>query len=234
MKNRGASRGTSKGTSLRPDTKLRAKIVLIGDGGVGKTALRRAWLGEGFKTEYLMTIGADFASQEISLYYSETKSTYDLKFQIWDLAGQPRFKAVRDLYYRGAIGALCFFDITNQESYMNLVEWIQSYWALNGLGKAPLLIIGAKCDLRDNPAFPSQVSARYGKEYAAELTKLLQHKYGFSVHYIETSAKENINVDKAFKILATEIIRSTIHQEKLRNDRKTSQKNMLTDQLRSR
>ncbi|MFX1537946.1 MAG: GTP-binding protein [Promethearchaeota archaeon] len=239
MKQRGASQGTtsqgtSRSTSLRPGAKLRAKVVLIGDGGVGKTALRRAWLGEGFKTEYLMTIGADFASQELSLYYSETKSTYDIKFQIWDLAGQPRFKAVRDLYYRGATGALCFFDITNQDSYMNLVEWIQSYWALNGHGKMPLLIVGSKCDLRDNPAFPSQVSARYGKEYAAELTKILKRNYGFEVHYIETSAKDNINVDEAFKILAKEIIKSTLHQEKLRNNRKTSQKKMLTDQIRSR
>lgn len=228
------SRGTSKGTSLHPGTKLRAKIVLIGDGGVGKTALRRAWLGEGFKTEYLMTIGADFASQEMSYYHSETKATYDLKFQIWDLAGQPRFKAVRDLYYRGAVGALCFFDITNQESYMNLVEWIQSFWNLNGHGKMPILLVGSKCDLRDNPAFPTQVSARYGKEYASELTKLLKHKHGFSVHYVETSAKENINVDKAFKILAKEIIGSTIFQEKVRNDRKTSQKKMLTDQIRNK
>ena len=67
---------------------LRTKIVLIGDGGVGKTALRRAWLGEGFKTEYLMTIGADFASQEMSLYHSETKTSYKIKFQIWDLASR--------------------------------------------------------------------------------------------------------------------------------------------------
>ncbi len=228
-----SQRGISPRRRVPAVNKLRAKVVLVGDGGVGKTALRRAWLGEGFKTEYLMTIGADFASQEISYYHSETKSTYDLKFQIWDLAGQPRFKAVRDLYYRGAIGALCFFDITNQESYMNLVEWIQSYWSLNGHGKTPLIIVGAKCDLRDNPAFPSQVSARYGKEYAAELTKLLVPKYGFTVHYIETSAKEDINVDEAFKLLAKEIISSNLFQEKIRNDRKTSQKKMISDQIRS-
>lgn len=213
---------------------LRAKIVLVGDGGVGKTALRRAWLGEGFKTEYMMTIGADFASQEMSYYHSHTRTTYDLKFQIWDLAGQPRFKAVRDLYYRGAIGALCFFDITNQESYMNLVEWIQSFWTLNGHGKMPLIIVGAKCDLRDNPAFPTQVSARYGKEYAQEVTKLLKHKFGFSVHYVETSAKEAINVDNAFKLLAREIINSYNFQEKARNDRKTSQKKMLAEHARVR
>ena len=228
-----SQRGSSQRSRLNTSSKLRAKIVLVGDGGVGKTALRRAWLGEGFKTEYLMTIGADFASQEISFYHSETKMNYDLKFQIWDLAGQPRFKAVRDLYYRGAIGALCFFDITNQESYMNLVEWIQSYWSLNGHGKMPLIIIGAKCDLRDNPAFPSQVSARYGKEYAGELTKLLKKKHGFSVHYIETSAKENVNVDEAFKLLAKEIISNYVFQEKLRNDRKTSQKKMISERIRN-
>ena len=225
-------------TSPRRDslsgTKIRAKIVLIGDGGVGKTALRRAWLGEGFKTEYLMTIGADFASQEITTYHSATKTTYDIKFQVWDLAGQPRFKAVRDLYYRGAIGALVFYDVTNQESYMNLVEWIQSYWNLNAIGKSPLLIVGSKCDLRDNPAFPNQVSSHYGKEYAAEITKLLKHKYGFSVHYIETSAKEDINIDKVFKLLANEIISSVSFNEKKKNDRSTSQRKMISDQIRNR
>ncbi len=229
--NPGATSRSRKGTS---GTKIRAKIVLIGDGGVGKTALRRSWLGEGFKTEYLMTIGADFASQELTVYHSPTKTTYDVKFQIWDLAGQPRFKAVRDLYYRGAVGALCFFDVTNQESYMNLVEWIQSFWSLNGIGKSPLLIIGSKCDLRANPAFPSQVSTYYGKEYADEITKLLKNKYGFSVHYLETSAKEDINVDKAFKLLANEIIASYSFQNKKKNDKATSQKKMITDQIRSR
>jgi GTPase SAR1 family protein len=124
------------------------------------------------------------------------------------------FKTVRELYYRGAVGAVCFFDITNQESYLNLVGWIQSFWNLNGMGKRPLLIVGSKCDLRDNPAFPNQVSAHYGKEYAEELSKSLEDKLGFSVHYVETSAKENINVDKVFKMLAGEIISSYTFEEK--------------------
>lgn len=227
------SEGTSRRRQSIAGAQVRAKIVLIGDGGVGKTALRRAWLGEEFKTEYLMTIGADFASQETTIYHSQTKTTYDVRFQIWDLAGQPRFKAVRDLYYRGAVGALCFFDITNQESYMNLVEWIQSYWSLNGVGKTPLLIVGSKCDLRDNPAFPNQVSAHYGKEYALEITKLLKQKHGFTVHYIETSSLEGINIDKVFKLLAQEIISNQIFKEKERNTKKTSQKKMISDQIHS-
>ncbi|MHA2107571.1 MAG: GTP-binding protein [Candidatus Hodarchaeales archaeon] len=194
--------------------KLRIKIVLIGDGGVGKTTLRRTWLGEDFKKRYHMTIGADFAHQDIAYYYPPTKTTYDIKFQVWDLAGQPMFKTVRDLYYRGAVGALCFFDISNQESYINLVEWIRSFWTLNGMGKRPLLIVGSKCDLRGNLAFPNQVPARYGQEYAEELSKSLKDELGFSVHYIETSAKENVNVDDVFRILAGEIIASYSFQEK--------------------
>ncbi|MFX0013679.1 MAG: Rab family GTPase [Promethearchaeota archaeon] len=185
---------------------LRAKILMIGDGGVGKSAFRRAWLGETFRSQYFMTIGADFASKEISFFDPPTNTTYTVKFQIWDLAGQPRFKVVSELYYRGAVGALCFFDITNLESYLNLVNWINSYWKLNGDGQRPLLIVGAKCDLRKYSNF-KHVPEKHGIEYARELTKLVKKENDFTIHYIETSAKENINVDKTFRVLSAEIVK---------------------------
>ena len=218
---------TPQRLKLTQRTKLRAKIVLIGDGGVGKTTLCRAWLGEeyrSFKTDYSMTIGADFYTPKLRLYHSSTNSIYDLKIQIWDLIGQPRFKLVRDLYYRGAIGALCFFDITIQESYENLNEWIKAFWKLNGHGKTPVILVGNKCDLRGNPAFPFQIATEKGKTYAAELSALVLPKHGFKVHYIETSAKDNINVDKTFRLLADEIISYCAFQEKIRGNRRTSQK----------
>ena len=190
-----------------PKSSLRAKILLIGDGGVGKSSFRRAWLGETFRTQYIMTLGADFASKEITLFYSPTNTHFTLKFQIWDLAGQPRFKVVSDLYYRGAVGALCFFDITNPNSYTNLMGWINSYWNLNGEGKRPLLIIGAKCDLRNHPNFPEPVPTQDGFDLADELTKNVQKTHKFSICYVETSAKENINVEKAFHLLGTEIVK---------------------------
>ncbi|MFX1285486.1 MAG: GTP-binding protein [Promethearchaeota archaeon] len=190
-----------------PRSTLRAKILLIGDGGVGKSSFRRAWLGETFQTQYMMTLGADFASKEIFIFNSSTKTYFTIKFQIWDLAGQPRFKVVSDLYYRGAIGALCFFDITNQNSYINLSKWINSYWKLNGEGFRPLLIVGAKCDLRSNPEVQGKLSPQLGIDYAIELTKHVQKKNCFTIHYIETSAKENINVDKTFQLLGTEILK---------------------------
>jgi small GTP-binding protein len=189
-------------------------MLLVGDGGVGKTAFRRAWLGETFETKYIMTLGADFASKEISFLYPPNETKYTIKFQIWDLAGQPRFKVVSNLYYSGAAGALCFFDITNQESFLSLEGWIKSYWDLNGQGKRPLMIIGSKCDLRKDPAFKNQVSPEHGTIYASELTKLVQQDHGFAVHYVETSAKEDINVDKTFRLLATEIVNSVIKRQK--------------------
>ncbi|MFX0123839.1 MAG: GTP-binding protein [Candidatus Hodarchaeota archaeon] len=190
-----------------PKSSLRAKILLIGDGGVGKSSFRRAWLGETFRTQYIMTLGADFAGKEITLFYAPTNTHFTLRYQIWDLAGQPRFKVVSDLYYRGAVGALCFFDITNHESFANLMEWINSYWNLNGEGKRPLIIIGAKCDLRNHPNVPEPVPAQHGFEFADKLTKSVQKTHDFNIFYVETSAKENINVEKAFHLLGTEIIK---------------------------
>ncbi len=190
-----------------PKSSLRAKILLIGDGGVGKSSFRRAWLGETFRTQYIMTLGADFATKEISLFYPPSETHFTIKFHIWDLAGQPRFKVVSDLYYSGAVGALCFFDITNQSSYINLVKWINSYWNLNGKGKRPLLVVGAKSDLRKDPNFPNQVLSQNGFELANELTKRIQKDHDCNVDYIETSAKYNINVEKAFQLLGTEIIK---------------------------
>ncbi|MHA2304347.1 MAG: GTP-binding protein [Candidatus Hodarchaeales archaeon] len=199
---------------------LRIKMLLIGDGGVGKSAFRRTWLGETFQTQYLMTLGADFASKEISLLYSPTKTTYTIKFQIWDLAGQPRFKVVSDLYYKGAVGALCFFDITNQESFINLENWIKSFWELNGQGKRPIVIVGAKSDLREDPIFQEKVSPEHGTEYAKELTEIVQRDKGFTINYVETSALRDVNVDLTFRLLATEIISSVEFRRKLQKRKK--------------
>ncbi len=191
---------------MSKSAKLYIKMLLIGDGGVGKSAFRRAWLGEAFRAQYLMTLGADFASKHISLFYSPTDTQYSIRFQIWDLAGQPRFKDVIDLFYRGAAGALCFFDIANQESFINLENWVKSFWGLNGKGHRPLVVVGAKSDLREDPSFQNLITPEQGINYAAELTQLVYENCGFTIHYYETSAKDNINVDETFRLLATEII----------------------------
>ena len=104
------------------------KIALIGDGAVGKTALRERFMGKEFTGDYVMTIGADFCIKTIDV------SGKTFKFQIWDLAGQPRFDAVRDLYYSGCLGALVIFDLTRPDSYVHLTNWVQELWKNNGMG----------------------------------------------------------------------------------------------------
>ena len=77
------------------------KVILMGDGSVGKTSLRRQYMGEGFRANYMITIGADFAVKKMSL-----EGGHDVSIQIWDLAGQEHFKNVRSTFYKGAQGAL--------------------------------------------------------------------------------------------------------------------------------
>ena len=185
---------------------LGIKMLLIGDGGVGKSSFRRQWLGEGFNTQYLMTLGADFASKRISLEHSPTDTIYNIRFQIWDLAGQPRFKDVIDSFYRGSVGALCFFDVSNPASFTNLQNWVKSFWNLNGKGERPLIVVGAKSDLRSIISLENLVTPEQGETFAVELSETVQDEHGFTIHYLETSAKEDVNIDEAFITLASEII----------------------------
>ncbi|MFX1513985.1 MAG: Rab family GTPase [Promethearchaeota archaeon] len=134
---------------------LLMKICLLGDGAVGKTSLRERYLGKGFKSGYTMTIGADFAVKESNVDGNE------IKFQIWDLAGQPRFSSVRELYYKGSVGGLLVYDCTRPESYQNLDGWIEELWKNNGRGKLPLVLIANKVDLREEN--PDSISPELGE-----------------------------------------------------------------------
>ncbi|MHA2203636.1 MAG: Rab family GTPase, partial [Candidatus Hodarchaeales archaeon] len=116
------------------------KICLLGDGGVGKTSLRERFLGKGFQSGYILTIGADFAVQNLEIDGTQ------YKFQIWDLAGQQRFEAVRALYYKGSHGAILVFDRTRPESLFNLENWKRELFTNVGR-QIPYIILGNKSDL---------------------------------------------------------------------------------------
>ncbi|MHA2362654.1 MAG: GTP-binding protein [Candidatus Hodarchaeales archaeon] len=176
------------------------KICLIGDGAVGKTALRERYLGKGFAANYLMTIGADFAVQHMEVDGKQ------IKFQIWDLAGQERFGSVRSLYYSGSHGVLMVFDVTRDGTYHNLVQgWLPELQKHLRTGPVPIILLGNKIDLR-SPDDASHIQADQGKKLAAELAE--QYSGGdVEVHYLETSAKTGVNVIEAFTLLAQQIIK---------------------------
>ncbi|PWI48361.1 hypothetical protein CEE45_07140 [Candidatus Heimdallarchaeota archaeon B3_Heim] len=181
------------------------KIVLIGDGGVGKTAIRERYLGKGFKSQYLLTIGADFAMRDDMVNGS------DIRYQIWDLAGQQRFDAVREVYYKGCVGALLVYDVTRPDSYFNTPKWINELWANNGRGRVPIVVVANKIDMRE--LSDDTVSPEQGRVFTNRLSNLTKGE-GFECHYIETSAKTGINIQNAFGLLGTNVMRFVENQRK--------------------
>ncbi|MHA2367423.1 MAG: GTP-binding protein [Candidatus Hodarchaeales archaeon] len=173
------------------------KICLLGDGAVGKTALRERYLGKGFSSNYIMTIGADFAVKPVTI------ESRPAKFQIWDLAGQPRFSSVRALYYRGSMGALLIFDVTRPDSFVNAQSWVNELWKSNGKGPVPIVLLGNKSDLRGRGA--DEISNDQAIAYADKVSEETRAA-GFEVSYMETSAKSGQNVDQAFEMLGKSIL----------------------------
>jgi len=171
------------------------KITLLGDGSVGKTSLRKSYLGEGFKDGYSMTIGADFLVKHLQI------DERNFVAQIWDLAGQQRFSAVRETYFRGTSGCLLVFDITRRSSYENIPSWIAELLKNNSNRIVPMVLIGNKSDILSTAKDP--LSPEQAEQYARALSQWS----GITIPYIETSAKTGENVDEAFKELIKNILR---------------------------
>lgn len=166
------------------------KLALIGDGAVGKTALRQRYLGQGFKSTYISTVGADFSVIQ-ELVRGEL-----FRYQIWDLAGQPKFGKVRSLYYSGTKGFLLVYDVIRPSTYENVLNWVQeirSYLPKNGV---PSVLVGNKTDLRDT-GDPSHITTEMG----VKLVDLVANELNMEnnqVLFVETSAKTGYNVTKTF------------------------------------
>ncbi|UCG00329.1 MAG: GTP-binding protein [Candidatus Heimdallarchaeota archaeon] len=174
------------------------KIALIGDGGVGKTSIRERYIGNGFKAQYFLTVGADFAMRDDSI------NGFPVRYQIWDLAGQDRFDGVREAYYKGCVGGLLVYDITRPDSFYNTPKWINELWTNNGRGRVPIVVVANKMDLSaiaDNP-----ISRNQGWAFTNNLSNLTEAD-GFQCHFIETSAKTEVNIAEAFSLLGVNILK---------------------------
>ncbi|MFX0062142.1 MAG: Rab family GTPase [Candidatus Hermodarchaeota archaeon] len=183
------------------------KVVLLGDAGVGKTTLRQAYMGRGYRETYIPTIGADISIKDVEIGGKQ------LKYQIWDLAGHTRFDAVRSMYYSGSEGAILVYEITEPKSLDNLRNWIKELFVNTRKKKIPLLIIGNKIDLR--PTHPC-LSIEQGLEFVEKLRE------GFGsfipIYFVETSAKTGKNVDDAFQKLGKTILSNFLEGRKKQLD----------------
>ena len=166
----------------------------MGEGGVGKTSLRKRYLGEGFKSNYMATIGADFGIHRLNEEGTEI-------VQIWDLAGQQRFSVVREMYYLGTKAAVLAYDITRADTFYTIPNWIEELLKnVNRDDPIPMALVANKVDLRDQDD-GSFISKEQGIQYAADLSAWVK----MDVPYIETSAKTGLNVNKMFETLVDNI-----------------------------
>jgi len=157
------------------------KLLLIGDSGAGKTSLLLRFSDDKFDSNLLSTIGIDFKIRTLVI------DGLKIKVQIWDTAGQERFHTLTSAYYRGAHGILLVYDITNRRSFEHVNLWL-SYIRKYSDKNIVFSLIGNKCDL----SHERQVSFLEGQARAEKS----------NCNFYETSAKDDINVNKTFIQLA--------------------------------
>ena len=167
-------------------------MVVLGDGGVGKTSMVLRYCENAFKDDYIMTIGSNFSTKQVDL---EEYPNYLVKLQLWDLAGQKHFSFVRPPFYRGATAAIFVFDLTRRSSFQNILEWKIEVEKVIGEGK-PSMLVGNKIDLADR----REVGEKEGEALKDEISAL---------GYFETSAKDDIGVHPVFKEITLAILKGT-------------------------
>ncbi|KAL9266124.1 Ras-related protein [Drosera capensis] len=169
----------------RADYDYLIKLLLIGDSGVGKSCLLLRFSDGSFTTSFITTIGIDFKIRTIELDGKR------IKLQIWDTAGQERFRTITTAYYRGAMGILLVYDVTDESSFNNIRNWIRNIeqHASDNVNK---ILVGNKADMDESKrAVPTAKGQALADEYG--------------IKFFETSAKTNLNVEEVFFSIARDI-----------------------------
>ncbi|CAL5351249.1 unnamed protein product [Camellia sinensis] len=156
-----------------------------GEAGVGKSCLLLRFSDGSFTTSFITTIGIDFKIRTIELDGKR------IKLQIWDTAGQERFRTITTAYYRGAMGILLVYDVTDESSFNNIRNWIRNIeqHASDNVNK---ILVGNKADMDESKrAVPTSKGQALADEYG--------------IKFFETSAKTNMNVEEVFFSIARDI-----------------------------
>jgi len=154
---------------MNPEYDYLFKLLLIGDSGVGKSCLLLRFADDSYLDSYISTIGVDFKIRTVE------QDGKTIKLQIWDTAGQERFRTITSSYYRGAHGIIIVYDVTDQDSFNNVKQWLNEIdrYASDNVNK---LLVGNKSDLTAN------------KVVATETAKAFADEMG--IPFMETSAKK--------------------------------------------
>jgi len=194
------------------------KLIIIGDSGVGKTAILQRYTELIFKHEYITTIGVDFR-----LVTLQTEQGI-VRLQIWDTAGQEKFNSITSSYYKGAHAIMLVFDLANPNSFGRICFWISEVKTRMSDGNYCFVLVGNKIDTMDD-AVDSNVISEFVSKY--------------NIIYYETSAKTGDGIENVFQKIATNtidmMITGLIPYEQRRNitgcelEKSNSNKNIVND-----
>ncbi|KAJ8922062.1 hypothetical protein NQ315_008703 [Exocentrus adspersus] len=166
------------------------KFLALGDSGVGKTSFLYQYTDGMFNSRFISTVGIDF--REKRLIYQSKGKNHRVHLQLWDTAGQERFRSLTTAFYRDAMGFLLLFDLTNEQSFLEIRNWIEQL-RLHAYCEAPdVVLCGNKADLEDR---------RVITEWRA---RELAEKHGLP--YLETSAATGQNVTRAVETLLERVM----------------------------
>ncbi|XP_078075934.1 ras-related protein Rab-27B isoform X2 [Mustelus asterias] len=165
------------------------KLLALGDSGVGKTTFLYRYTENKFNPKFVTTVGIDFREKRLMHHAAGAngKNPFKIHLQLWDTAGQERFRSLTTAFFRDAMGFLLIFDLTSQQSFLNVRNWISQLQANAYCENPDVVLIGNKADLTDQ---------REVQEYQA---KELADKYG--IPYFETSAATGDSIDEAILAL---------------------------------
>ena len=180
---------TEQGNSDGTKSEVMFKLVIIGNTHVGKTSLMLRYAENIFRTKHISTIGVDFKIVKVRV------GDTCVKLQIWDTAGQDRFRTISSTYYRGAHGAIVVYDVTSSQTFYNVEHWINDMNAYNS--NVYKVLVGNK---NDDP-YGTSSSKIIETPEAQKVAKQLNLKL------FETSAKEDINVKEVFDDIAQELLK---------------------------
>lgn len=169
------------------------KIILIGDGGAGKTSLVQQFVHRKFSRIYKTTIGVDITP--LNTISSRNDITHPVRFILWDMSGQSHFKRFRSKFYSGTSGAMIVYDLTSASSHRNVQSWVKECQD-NCRKKIPMVLVGNKADLKD-----LQI-----KQTRPPLNEMPE------IPVMTTSAKENWRVDDAFLSLFVKIVGAPVQK----------------------
>ncbi len=162
------------------------KVMILGDSGVGKSSILERYIKQTFNTSYKVTLGSDFLTMDLEVKGKK------VRLQLWDTAGQEKYRSLSISYYRGSDACVFVYDVADKPSFQNLDGWVKIFFEQIAEAKRPgfpVMLFGNKADKQNR-----QVDTEEAKKWCAQQREPMP--------YFETSAKSGTGLAEGFTHLA--------------------------------